>query len=257
VKGVKKMRTKANIPPNSKEKTLIDSTKEIFQKRFFDLLEQKEWSISKLLIEIDQLEGAGKIKGLSDSQFRNCLSPSYKGFPNPEVMILIAHVFGVSLGYLLGDGENTHFERAYSYNGVDFYVERKETSMLMDTRIISRYVAHVMPHTPANIQPSIYAVSNGRFYNDEVSPNNEMGFNFSMYEFINNLSEKTSHLKGLSFDKESDIIELANAAVYLKEEVRQVRKTHRLIRGYLGALGTLSADNYIMLSYLMGSSQAQ
>jgi len=251
MKGAEKVQTKP------KEKTLIDNTKETFQKRFFDLLEQKEWNISKLLIEIDQIEGANKIKGLSDSQFRNCLSPSYKGFPNPEVMILIAHVFGVSLGYLLGDGENVHFEKAYSYDGVDFYVERKETSMFMDTRIISRYVTHAMPHTPANIQPSIYAVANGRFYNDEVSPNNEIGFNFSMYEFINNLSEKTSHLKNLSFDKESDIIELANAAAYLKDEVRQIRKTHRLIRGYLGALGTLSADNYILLSYLMGSSQAQ
>jgi len=242
---------------NSNEKNLIENAKETFQQRFFDLLEEKNWSTSKLLIEIDQLEKKGEIKGLSESQFYKCLSPSYNGFPNIEVMILIARALGVSLGYLLGEGESIHFEKAYSYDGRDFYIERKETSMLMDTRIISRYVNPSIPHATANIQPSIYAIANGIFYNDEVSPNNEIGFNFSMYEFINGLFDKTSHLENLSFDKESDIIELANAAAYLKDEVRQIRKTHRLIRGYLGALGTLSADNYILLSYLMGSSQVQ
>jgi len=171
-------------------------------------------------------------------------------------MILIAHVLGVSYGYLLGDGENTHYEKAYSYEGVDFFVKRKVTAMQVTDFVTARYMLKEISHMSANIQPSIYIMANGIFYREEVSPNSELGFSFSMYEFINNLAEKTSYLKDLTFDKESEIIELAKAAQYLKNEVRQIRKTHRLIRGYLGALGTLSADNYILLSYLLGSSQA-
>ena len=249
-----------------KEKTLLEGTREIFQTRLNELLNQRGWNIPKLLKKIELTDDANNAIGLSNSQLYKCLSESYEGFPNMEVAILIAHVFGVSLGYLLGH-ENIHYEKVGEVNGVDLLIKREKptndlTSKYAQTtkdifilRATLDFTNTANPCSLANVSSSEYILVDGVLYQDEYSPNNALGFNFSIYEYINNLANETSYVRDLTYDTADDIYKLSEAARHLKDGIRQIRKTHRLIRGYLGAFGTLSADNYMLLCYLLGHNQ--
>ena len=231
------------------EKSPIEQARENFQKRVNDLLNEKNWKTARLIKEIEQM---GDVKGTSVSNIYTCLSPSFKGFPAIEVIVCIAHVFGVVPWYLLLGDVDVPCEEKCEIGGYEAYIKRNSPITLYATLDITKHISHC---PPANISPSTYTMVGGILYRDEYAPNNAIGFNFSMYEYLNNLAEETSYVRDLTFEVREDIDKLSEAAQYLKDGVRQLRKTHRAIRGYLGALGTLSADNYILLCYLLGQSQ--